>query len=120
MTEGTDSLVFPDLPTYLFSPTLGGLLSLLVQIVLPLLAALLMKTSWSTSTKGIILLAASAAKSFLEAWALAVANDAPFDLRGALINSLVVWGIAVGIHFGFLRGTSIQRAAITSGVKDRP
>lgn len=119
MNPTTDSLVFPDLPTYLFAPTLGGLLSLLVQIVLPLLAALLMKASWSTSTKAVILLLASALKSFLEAWAVAVAADTAFDLRGALINTLVVWGIAVAIHFGALKGSSIQRAAISSGVKDR-
>lgn len=118
MNPTTDSLVFPELPTYLFAPTLGGLLSLIVQIVLPLLAALLMKASWSTSAKGVVLLAASALKSFVEAWLAAIDANTAFDLRGAAINTLVVWGIAVGIHFGFLRGTSVQRAAISSGVSD--
>jgi len=118
MDNASDSLVFPDLPTYLFAPTLGGVLSLLVQIVLPLLAALLMKSSWSTATKGIILLAASSLKAFLEAWIAANDANTAFDLRGAVINALVVWGIAVGIHFGFLKNTSVQRAAISSGVKD--
>lgn len=120
MTEGTDSLVFPDLPTYLLAPTLGGVLSLVVQIILPLLAALLMKASWSTATKAVILLFASSLKAFIEAWIAAIDADTAFDLRGAAINALVVWGIAVAIHFGALKGTSIQRAAISSGVKDRP
>lgn len=120
MTEGTDSLVFPDLPTYLFAPTLGGFLSLVVQILLPLLAAFLMKASWSTSTKGVILLAAASVKSFVEAWIAANDANTAFDLRGAAINAAVVWGIAVAIHFGFLKNSSVQRAAIGSGVKDRP
>ncbi len=114
-----DSLVFPELPTYFLAPTLGGLLSLIVQIILPLLAALMMKASWSTSAKAVILLFASALKSFVEAWIAAIDADTAFDLRGAAINTLVVWGIAVAIHFGALKGSSIQRAAISSGVKDR-
>ena len=112
------SLLFPELPTYLFAPTLAGLLSLLLNIVLPLLAGLLMKASWSTPTKGIILLFLSSVKGFLEAWAAAVDAHTGFNLGGAVMNSLVVWGIAVAIHFGFLRNSSIQRAALNSGVKD--
>lgn len=115
-----DSLVFPELPTYLFAPTLAGLLSLLLNFVLPLLAGLLMKASWSTPVKGTILLFLSAVKGFLESWLAADAAHAAFPVGGAVMNSLVVWGIAVATYFGLLRGSSLQRAAITSGVKDRP
>lgn len=114
-----DSLLFPELPTYLFAPSLGGILSLVLNVVLPVLAALLMKQSWSTSVKGTVLLLMSAVKSLVEAWL--AANDAgqAFNLTGALTSTAVVFGVAVLSYFGLLKNTSLQRAAITSGVKDR-
>jgi hypothetical protein len=114
-----DSLLFPELPTYLFVPSLGGLLSLALNVILPVLAALLMKQSWSTSVKGTVLLLFSAVKSLIEAWI--AANDAgqAFNLTGALTSTAVVFGVAVLSYFGLLKNTSWQRAAITSGVKDR-
>ena len=35
-----DSIVFPTLPTYVGAPTLAGLLSLAVTVLLPIIAAL--------------------------------------------------------------------------------
>ena len=51
-----DSVVFPELPTYLFEPSLYGVLSTLLTVVLPLLAALLMRSTWSAFRKGLVLL----------------------------------------------------------------
>ncbi len=116
-----DSIVFPTLPTYLFEPSLAGLLSLALTIVLPLLAALLMKSSWSAFTKGLILLALATVKAFLEAWVGANTSHESFDLARVLYADLVNFGIAVVSYMGLLRGTSVQQAAISSGpVKDSP
>jgi hypothetical protein len=115
-----DSIVFPTLPTYLFEPSLAGLLSLIVTVLLPLLAALLMKSSWSAFQKGIVLLAMATAKAFFEAWLGAVNTGESFDLWRVLYADVINFGIAVAAYFGLYRDTAVQRAAINSGVKDRP
>lgn len=74
------SITFPDLPTYLFEPSLAGVLSLAVAILLPLLAALLMKSAWSAFRKGLVLLALATIKAFLEAWLGAANSGEHFDL----------------------------------------
>lgn len=114
-----ESIVFPALPTYLFALSPAGWMSLAVTVVLPLLAGLLMKQSWGTGVKGLILLALTSGKTLLEA-AIA-ANDAAtaFNWATALWTVVINFVIAVAIHFGVWRGTAVQRAAITSGVKDR-
>jgi hypothetical protein len=114
-----DSVVFPTLPTYLFEPSLAGLLSLILTIILPLLAGLLMKSSWSVLQKGLVLLALATAKAFVESWIGAVASDVPFDLVRVLYADLINFGIAVVTYLGLLKGTTVQQAAINTGpVKD--
>ncbi|MGX6605679.1 hypothetical protein ACWKSP_26625 [Micromonosporaceae bacterium Da 78-11] len=114
-----DSIVFPTLPTYLFEPTLAGLLSLVLTFLLPIMAALLMKSSWSGFTKGLILLALATTKAFLEAWVGAEASHEQFDFVRVLYADVVNFGIAVVSYVGLLRGTSVQQSAIQSGpIKD--
>jgi hypothetical protein len=116
-----DSIVLPSLPTYLFEPSVAGLLSLALTIVLPLLAALLMKSSWSPFTKGLVLLAIATVKAFVEAWIGAETSHEHFDFVRTVYADLVNFGIAVISYMGLLRGTPAQQAAITSGpVKDQP
>lgn len=113
-----DSIILPELPTYLFAPNLAGFLSLALTVLLPLGAALLMRQSWSTSAKGTVLLALAAVKAFLEAWLGAATDNATFNVAEVGYAIAVNWGIAVAVYFGFLKGTSVQQAAIRSGVKD--
>lgn len=108
--------VLPELPTYLFEPTLAGLLSLALTFVLPLLAALFMRASWSATTKGLVLLAVAAAKTFLEAWAAAVAENLAFNFVTAAYTVLINWGLAVVFYFGLLQKSKIQQAALHGGV----
>jgi predicted MFS family arabinose efflux permease len=115
-----DSIVFPTLPTYLFEPSLAGALSLILTIILPLLAALLMKSRWSAFQKGVVLLLLATAKAFVEAWIGAVDSGEHFDLWRVLYADVINFGIAVGAYVGLLKGTAVQRSAIESGVKDRP
>ncbi len=114
-----DSIVLPSLPTYLFEPSLAGLLSLILTIILPLLAALLMKSSWSAFKKGIVLLLLASIKAFVEAWIGHVESGEFFDLWRTLYAVLVNFGIAVTFYVGLLKNTDIQRSALASGVKDR-
>ncbi|MER7167015.1 hypothetical protein ABT336_13235 [Micromonospora sp. NPDC000207] len=115
-----DSVILPELPTYLFAPTLAGLLSLLLTFGLPLLAALFIRTSWSAFRKGLVLLAVAAIKTFLEAWLIAVEASVAFNFVEVGYAVLVNFGVAVVFYVGLLRDTGVQRAAISGGVvKDR-
>lgn len=114
-----DSIVFPALPTYLFEPSLAGFLSLIVTILLPLAAALLMKSRWSAFQKGLVLLFLATAKAFVEAWLGATSAGESFDLWRVLYADVINFGIAVAAYFGLYRDTAVQQAAINSGVKDR-
>lgn len=110
-----ESILLPELPTYLFAPTLAGLLSLLLTFGLPLAAALFMRTIWSAWAKGLVLLGVSAVKTFLEAWAAAVDVGTAFNWTTALYAVLVNFGLAVVFYVGLLKKTTVQQAAIRSG-----
>lgn len=112
------SIVFPELPTYLFAPTFWGFISLAVTVILPIAAGLLMKQSWGTGVKGTILLALASVKTLLEA--AVVANDAgvAFNWATALWTVVINFIIAVTMYFGVWRTTSLQKAAINSGITD--
>lgn len=111
-----DSVVFPDLPTYLGEPSLAGFLSLALTIILPVLAALLMRSSWSAFRKGLILLALAAVKAYLEAWIGAVNSAEQFNFAETLYSTIVQWGIAVLAYVGLLKNTAVQRAALEGGI----
>jgi hypothetical protein len=111
-----DSVILPELPTYLFAPNLAGLLSLILAVLLPLAAALLMRQEWSTGTKGLILLALAAVKTFVEAWIGGIEAGIAINLVELAYAVVVNFGIAVAAYFGLLRGTSIQRSAIEGGI----
>ncbi len=115
-----DSIVFPTLPTYLFESSLAGVLSLVLTVILPILAAVLMKSSWSAFQKGLVLLAMAAVKAFLEAWIGAATSGEVFQWANTLYSVLVNFGIAVVAYVGLLKNTSIQQSALAAGVTDNP
>lgn len=110
-----DSIVLPDLPTYLFAPNLAGVLSLALTILLPLAAALFIRQSWSAGPKGLVLLALAALKAFLEAWLGATEAGVAFEVAEVGYAVVVNFGIAVGAYFGLLRNTRVQQYAINGG-----
>lgn len=114
-----DSVVFPALPTYLFEPSLAGVLSLALTFLLPLLAAVLMRSNWSAFKKGLVLLVLAAVKAFLEAWIGHVESGEFFDFARTAYSVLINFGIAVIFYFGLLRNSDVQQAAIRSGVKPK-
>lgn len=112
------SVVLPALPTFLFAPSLAGFLSLLLTVLLPLAAGLLMKASWSTFRKGLVLLALAGIKAYAEAWVAADAANVAFNHATTGYAILINVGIAVAAYFGFLRHTGVQQAALSSGISD--
>lgn len=110
----------PELPVYGFAPDAGGLIGLLITLVLPLLVGLLTKQSWSGTTKGAVLLGLAAVKTVLEAWLMATNKNVAFDFVPIVYTTLINFVIAVTVHFGLLRKSSLQRKAQNSGVTDGP
>lgn len=116
-----DSVIFPELPTYVGAPNLAGLLSLAITILLPLLAALFMRASWTPFRKGLALFAVAAVKAFLEAWLGAVNTDSAFNFVEAGYSTLVQFVLAVAFYVGLLKRTAVQQAALHGGpVNDHP
>lgn len=115
-----DSIVFPDLPTYVFELSPAGVLSTLLTFVLPLLAALLMRSKWSAYRKGLVLLALSAVKAYAEAVIGAQTSGEPFHAGAAGYATFMNFLVAVVFYVGLLKRTAIQQAALTGGlVRDK-
>lgn len=115
-----DSIIFPQLPTYVGEPTLAGLLSLVVTVLLPIIAALFMRSSWSAFRKGLILFVLAAIKAYVEAWLGAINNDEAFNFVYAAYSTVVQFILAVVAYIGLLKGTAVQQSALAGGpVKDR-
>lgn len=109
----------PDLPTYMFTPNLVGFLSLLVSVVLPIIAALLMRPSWSAPVKGTVLLVVAFVKAVAEAAILDATDSGVVHWSLIVYTALASFLIAVGMYFGLLRGTQVQRTALTdAGLRD--
>lgn len=110
-----DSIIFPQLPTYFGSPDLAGILSLAVTVLLPVLAALFMKSHWSAFRKGLVLFVFAAVKAYLEAWLGAVNHDEAFNFVAAAYSTVVQFVLAVAFYFGLLQRTAVQQAALNGG-----
>lgn len=110
------NIIFPDLPTYTGVPSPAGVLSLIVTVLLPVLAALFMRVHWTVFAKGLVLLCFAAVKAFLEAWLVAVDGATAFDVGAAAYAVVVQFTLAVVAYFGLLRDTPMQRSALHGGV----
>lgn len=108
----------PNLPGYLFDPSLGGIISTILTFILPLLAGLVIRQSWGTGVKGTALLGLSALKVFLEAVIANINAGVSFNVWTILYGAVLNFLVAVAVYFGLLRGTPIQQAAINSGNTD--
>lgn len=111
-----DSVVFPTLPTYMFEPSLAGVLSLALTVLLPLLGALLMRASWSAFRKGLVLWILAASKAYLEAWIGHVEAGEAFNFVTTFYSTFVQFGIAVIAYVGWLKNTNLQQRAIRGGL----
>ncbi len=110
-----DSIIFPQLPTYVGEPSLAGLLSLLVTVLLPIVAALFMKSSWSAFRKGLILLVLAAVKAYAEAWLGAINTEEAFNFVNAAYSTVVQFTLAVVAYVGLLKHTALHQPALSGG-----
>lgn len=115
-----DSVVFPELPTYMGEPSLAGFLSLAVTFLLPIIAALFMRAQWSAFRKGLVLLAVAVVKSVLESWLGAVNSGEAFNLATTVYVAVVTFAMAVVAYVGLWKNSPVQQAAIQGGVVASP
>jgi hypothetical protein len=110
------NVIFPQLPTYVGVLSWGGLLSLLVTAVLPIVAGLFMRAHWSAMAKGMVLLGFAAVKAYLEAWIAASDAHTAFAPGPAAYAAVVQFALGVIAYFGLWRNTGVQQAALNGGI----
>lgn len=100
----------PELPIYTFQPNVGGLLSLLLTLVLPLAVAVITTRVTSAKVKGFLLLSVVAVKTTVEA-IVSNGNDyIPFAWIPFLMNLAINFTLAVMMHFGIWKPSGASTA----------
>lgn len=95
-------------------------LTMIIAVVLPALVALVTKQVASSNVKAVLLLLLSAVAGTVTSWQN---TNGTFDLKDAVVATLLTFVIAVGSHFGLLKpleitgsGGAIQRRTAGFGV----
>jgi len=104
---------------YVFQPDLGGLLSLVITVLLPLAVSLITKRSQPAAMKAVLLLLFAAISTFLQAWVAALQAGAPFVWTVVAYNVVVNFVLAVAVHFGLWRPTGATDTAQDALVNDK-
>jgi hypothetical protein len=81
-----------------------GLLAILVQVILPIVVAVVTRSTASAGTKAITLLALTGVTQFVSAW---IDNFDKFDWKDVLLNVLVGFLISVATHFGLWKPSGV-------------
>lgn len=111
--------MIPDLPVYAFAPNWGGLASLFLTILLPLLVGIVTRPSTSANAKALLLLVLALVKTFVEAFVAAQTAHVAFQAVPVLMNVVVNFGIAVALYYGLLKPTGVASGVAESvGPKD--
>lgn len=105
-----------DLPTYMVDMTWPGLLSFVLAAILPLIVAAVARASWSGTAKGLLLLLLSAVKAVIEA----VMTHAYGGVSAVVMMVAMNFLVAVGVHFGLLRGSAVQARLLALGSRTPP
>jgi hypothetical protein len=99
-----------------FQPDLGGLLSLAVTVLLPLLVGLVTTRLTSSGTKAVLLLALASITSVVQAWLASVNAHVPFEWVVVAFNAAINFGVGTAVHFGLWKPTGAAKAAEDSGI----
>lgn len=100
----------PVLPVYAFQPNMGGLLSIMLTLVLPLAVAVITTRVTASTVKGVLLLMIASLKTLIEAL-IANGNDTiHFNWIPVLMNLILNFGLAVIMHFGLWKPTGAATA----------
>lgn len=89
-----------------------GFLTLLVQVVLPVLVAVVTRTSASARVKSLTLLGLTAVTQFISSWIDGFAN---FDLRVSGFNALIGLAVSVATYYGVWKPTGTSETASKLG-----
>lgn len=101
----------------LFQPTLLGVLTFLVSILLPLGVGLVTTKVTSAAVKAVLLAALAFVTSIVTNWIAAINAGQPFDLWTALLTFGGVFVVAVASHFGVWKPTGVAGAAQDVGAR---
>jgi hypothetical protein len=92
----------------LYTLNLVGILLLFINVVLPLLVALVTRSSTPSSVKGVLLLALSAVSVLLTQWYDSAQAGEVIDWKTTLYNAVIAFVIAVASYFGLWRPTQVR------------
>lgn len=108
-----------NVPVFTLQPNLGGLLSLLVTVFLPILVGLVTTRVTSAGRKALLLLFLASVTSFIETWISSQQAGLPFAWAPIVFNAVVNFGVAVAVHYGLWKPTGAATAAQNTGVTGR-
>lgn len=89
-----------------------GFLAILAQVILPIIVAVVTKTSSGARWKAVALLGLTALTQFLSQWADGFDN---FDIYTAGMNAIVGLTISIAIHYGVWKPSGASSAAGSIG-----
>lgn len=96
----------PELPVYSFAPNAGGLFSMILTLLLPLLVSIITTQVTSPRAKGLLLLLLVAIKTTVEA-IVSNGNDyINFGWVPFLMNLVLNFVLAVAMYFGLWKPTN--------------
>lgn len=100
-----------------FSLSVPQILQFLLAIVLPLLVGLVTTKETSANRKAVLLAALSVVTALLTSLLAAAQAGTTYDLGTGLLSAIGTFVIAVAMHYGLWKPTSISTAAQNSLVK---
>jgi uncharacterized membrane protein (DUF441 family) len=106
----------PDL--YALQPDLGGLLTLAITVLIPILVGFITKRGDPKRLKALILLALTFVSTFLQAWLGALQADVPFNWVVVLYNLVVNFVISVAVQRGLWRPSGVTDTVQDMGNHD--
>jgi predicted Na+-dependent transporter len=92
-----------------------GLLSLAVQVLLPIFVGLVTNAKISAAVKAVILLLLTAVGQLLMTWLSAATNHTHEDWKTWLWSTVVGFVLAVAVHFGLWKPTGVSAGAQSIG-----
>lgn len=82
-------------------------LTMIISVFLPMLVALITKQAASGTVKALTLLFLSAVTGTVTSWQ---ATNGVFDLKDAIVATIMSFVIAVGLHYGLLSPSGVTGA----------
>ena len=96
----------------------GGVISLLVGTVLPLIVGYVTKASMNKGLKSSILAALSGASAVLSQWAVSLEHQLPFAWQASVVSALITFAVAEGTYLKIWKASGISDLVQAKGVVD--